>query len=157
MVVSRVLPFRVNQYVLDELIDWDRVPDDPMYRLTFPQREMLRPDEYTALARLMRDGASEASLETLVREIRLRMNPHPAGQMTHNVPFLYGRPLPGLDILLPLFALPLLASLSPLSWQNIEQGRERARDADVNTVGEVLDTYEAQVARSVDSIDLPPV
>lgn len=61
------------------------------------------------------------------------------------------------DILLPLFALPLLAGLSPLSWHNIEQGRERARDADVNTVGEVLDTYEAQVARSVDSIDLPPV
>ncbi|MCZ7679179.1 MAG: hypothetical protein M5U28_10675 [Sandaracinaceae bacterium] len=39
--VAAVLPFRVNRYVLDELIDWDRVPDDPMFQLTFPQRAML--------------------------------------------------------------------------------------------------------------------
>ena len=39
-VVSRVLPFRVNSYVLDELIDWECVPDDPMFRLTFPHRDM---------------------------------------------------------------------------------------------------------------------
>ena len=29
--VSAVLPFRVNKYVTDELIDWDNVPDDPIY------------------------------------------------------------------------------------------------------------------------------
>ena len=39
--VAAVLPFRVNRYVIDELIDWDRVPEDPMFRLTFPQRGML--------------------------------------------------------------------------------------------------------------------
>ena len=27
--VSYVLPFRVNDYVIDELIDWEGVPDDP--------------------------------------------------------------------------------------------------------------------------------
>ena len=61
----------------------------------------------------------------------------------------------GLDtyISLPLFALALLAGLWLLSWHDIEQGRERARAAAVNTVGEILGTYEAQVARSVDSID----
>ena len=40
-VVGHVLPFRVNSYVVDELIDWSRVPDDPIFRLTFPQAEML--------------------------------------------------------------------------------------------------------------------
>ncbi len=61
----------------------------------------------------------------------------------------------GLDtyISLPLFALALLGGLWLLSLHDIEQGRERARAAAVNTVGEVLGTYEAQVARSVDSID----
>ena len=29
-VVGRVLPFCTNRYVLDELIDWSRVPDDPI-------------------------------------------------------------------------------------------------------------------------------
>jgi hypothetical protein len=34
-VVSAVLPFKVSSYVVDELIDWDKAPDDPIYRLTF--------------------------------------------------------------------------------------------------------------------------
>lgn len=37
-VVASVLPFRVNQYVIDELIDWNNVPADSMFQLTFPQR-----------------------------------------------------------------------------------------------------------------------
>ena len=40
-VVSSVLPFRTNAYIVRELINWDRVPDDAMYQLTFPQRGML--------------------------------------------------------------------------------------------------------------------
>ena len=39
--VSAVLPFRVNRYVLENLIDWGNIPDDPIYRLTFPHRDML--------------------------------------------------------------------------------------------------------------------
>ncbi|KVT81672.1 lysine 2,3-aminomutase [Burkholderia ubonensis] len=96
-VVSRVLPFRVNPYVLNELIDWDNVPDDPIYRLTFPHRDMLKDDEYAAIRDLVHDGADEARIESVVRQIRLRMNPHPAGQLTHNVPYLDGVPLSGLQ------------------------------------------------------------
>jgi hypothetical protein len=40
-VVSHVLPFRTNEYVMEQLIDWNRIPDDPIYRLTFPHRDML--------------------------------------------------------------------------------------------------------------------
>lgn len=96
-VVSRVLPFRVNDYVLNELIDWDNIPDDPIYRLTFPHREMLRPAEYEGLRELVMSGDDELAIERRVREIRFRMNPHPAGQMTHNVPSLDGRPLHGIQ------------------------------------------------------------
>ena len=96
-VVSRVLPFRVNPYVMNELIDWDNIPDDPIYRLTFPHRDMLRPHEYETLRDLMLIHKDEQKVEHMVREIWMRMNPHPAGQMTHNVPYLDGRPLSGLQ------------------------------------------------------------
>ena len=39
--VSAVLPFRVNDYVVENLIDPSDVPDDPIFQLTFPQRSML--------------------------------------------------------------------------------------------------------------------
>jgi len=41
-VVGSVLPFKANNYVIDELIDWDKAPDDPMFILTFPIRELLK-------------------------------------------------------------------------------------------------------------------
>lgn len=42
--VAQVLPFRVNNYVVERLIDWEKIPDDPIFRLTFPQKEMLNPE-----------------------------------------------------------------------------------------------------------------
>lgn len=96
-VVSLVLPFRVNNYVLDELIDWDNIPDDPIYRLTFPHRDMLREHEYAALRDLLAAGAPQMEIDAQVNTIRQRMNPHPAGQMTHNVPLLHGKPLAGIQ------------------------------------------------------------
>ena len=40
-VVGNVLPFKTNNYVVEQLIDWDNIPNDPMYVLTFPQKGML--------------------------------------------------------------------------------------------------------------------
>ena len=74
---------------------WDNVPDDPIYRLTFPHRDMLREPEYAAIRDLLSAGASEAEIQQRVHAIRMRMNPHPAGQMTHNVPQLDGCRWPG--------------------------------------------------------------
>jgi L-lysine 2,3-aminomutase len=34
--VATVLPFRTNAYVVEQLIDWDAAPDDPIYRLDLP-------------------------------------------------------------------------------------------------------------------------
>jgi L-lysine 2,3-aminomutase len=95
-VVSQVLPFRSNQYVVEELIEWDRVPEDPIFQLTFPQRGMLDPDVFDRVRGVMGRGDPEA-LETTVREVRFALNPHPAGQLTHNIPVLEGRPLPGIQ------------------------------------------------------------
>lgn len=96
-VVSTVLPFRTNEYVMSELIDWNRVPDDPMFQLTFVQRGMLAPADYAEMAELVRSEASKAEIREAANHIRVRLNPHPAGQMTHNVPKLDGRSIEGLQ------------------------------------------------------------
>jgi KamA family protein len=96
-VVSAVLPFRVNNYVVDELIDWNRVPDDPMYRLTFPHRDMLSAADYETMERLVVQGASDDVIEAAARGIQRGLNPHPAGQMEYNVPLLDGFPVAGIQ------------------------------------------------------------
>ena len=96
-VVSHVLPFRVNEYVLDQLIDWDKIPDDPIFRLTFPHRDMLPAREYEQLRDLVLYKKDNEAIAKLVHQIRMRMNPHPAGQMTHNVPRVNDAPLKGLQ------------------------------------------------------------
>ena len=85
-VVSTVLPFRVNQYVINELIDWNNIPADPIFQLTFPQRGMLAPEHFDRIARLLEDGADKDALNEAVQEIRLDLNPHPADQMEMNMP-----------------------------------------------------------------------
>ena len=96
-VVAAVLPFRVNQYVVDHLIDWDQGPDDPMFQLTFPQPGMLSPADFTRMADLLRAGAERAAVQALADDIRQELNPHPAGQQQMNVPELNGQALPGMQ------------------------------------------------------------
>jgi len=86
--VARVLPFRTNAYLMDELIDWDRVPNDPIFQLTFPQREMLKDDQYARVRDAIAGEAGKDEMNAVVNEIRMELNPHPAGQMTHNVPHI---------------------------------------------------------------------
>ena len=93
--VSAVVPFRVNAYILDELIDWDDIPADPIYQLTFPQAGMLEHSEFVRMQDLVVSGADSVQLERAARLIQMRMNPHPAGQLELNVPMLEGEPLPG--------------------------------------------------------------
>jgi KamA family protein len=94
--IGRVFPFRVNSYVLDELIDWSAVPDDPIFRLVFPQQGMLSPANYRKVA----DAVARhdpGTLNRVVRAIRMGLNPHPAGQLELNVPVLNGSRLPGIQ------------------------------------------------------------
>lgn len=92
--LSHVLPFRVNTHVLEELIDWSEVPDDPMFQLTFPQPGMLPDGDMDALAAAEHD---REALREVVRGIHARLNPHPSGQQEYNVPVLDDQPLPGLQ------------------------------------------------------------
>ena len=86
-VVGRVLPFKTNNYVTEELIDWGNVPGDPIFTLNFPRREMLSARHYKTVERLLDAGAPKEEISRAVEKIRLSLNPNPAGQ-EHNVPYL---------------------------------------------------------------------
>ncbi len=86
-VVGRVLPFKTNNYVVEELIDWERVDTDPIFTLNFPRREMLSKKHYSVVHKLLEQQVVTADFTTAVNAIRLELNPNPAGQ-EHNVPML---------------------------------------------------------------------
>lgn len=96
-VVSTVLPFRVNNYVIEELIDWNNIPFDPIFQLTFMQKDMLNDDQFGRVANILYNGYDDSEIKNVVEQIRLELNPHPAGQMTMNVPNLDGKPVPGVQ------------------------------------------------------------
>ena len=95
-VVGEVLPFRVNEYVISELIDWSKVPDDPIFRLLFPHGDMLPREQYDAVAAALARG-DRNELSSVVKSVRATLNPHPAGQLSHNVPTADGHTISGLQ------------------------------------------------------------
>lgn len=96
-VVAKVLPFRVNQYVIDELIDWNNIPADPIFQLTFPQKGMLSEADFEQMAKVLHSDADRHLIQQTVNDIRHRLNPHPAGQQLLNVPMVEGKPLQGIQ------------------------------------------------------------
>jgi KamA family protein len=58
---------------------------------------MLDPADVNRIACLLANEAPEAELRSAVHEIRMRLNPHPAGQLALNVPELGEEPLPGVQ------------------------------------------------------------
>lgn len=95
-IVSQVLPFKTNNYVVNELIDWDNFENDPMFILNFPQKEMLHINDYINLSNLIGVGNND-KVKSTIHKIREAMNPHPAGQLEFNVPMLNGQRLMGMQ------------------------------------------------------------
>lgn len=93
-VVAHVLPFKTNNYVVNELIDWDNYQNDPIFILNFPQKGMLSPEHFSKMAQAVDAGADAATLRKTADAIRQQLNPHPAGQ-SHNVPEVNGEKLTG--------------------------------------------------------------
>lgn len=96
-VVGHVLPFKVNNYVLDELIDWNDFENDPMFKLTFPQKEMLSTEHYRKVSAWLKAGRTKYEMKEDIDQIRLELNPHPAGQKEENVPEINGIKLTGVQ------------------------------------------------------------
>jgi L-lysine 2,3-aminomutase len=96
-IVSSILPFKVNNYVIEKLIDWSAVPDDPLFRLTFPHRDMLPADVFKEYCELVDRGAMRTELRRAADALRIRLNPHPGDQLAKNVPSDEGGRLEGVQ------------------------------------------------------------
>ena len=95
--VAEVFPFRVNNHVINELIDWGKVPHDPIFQLTFPHPDMLVPEDLTRIKRLQCATEHPLSLKQEVRRIQKTLNPHPAAQVEKNVPVENGLEVKGVQ------------------------------------------------------------
>lgn len=96
-IVGNVLPFKTNNYVVNELINWDTVETDPIFKLTFPQTGMLNNEHYKTMKIIMDHTADKVTLKSAANLIRHELNPHPAGQIEHNVPVFNGERLTGMQ------------------------------------------------------------
>jgi len=97
-VVGHVLPFRVNNYVTENLIDWDNVENDPMFKLTFMDAKMLSGPQFKKMkAALDSELSTKSDINAIAAEVRAELNPHPAGQLSANVPKIDNEPVPGLQ------------------------------------------------------------
>jgi len=95
-VVGNVLPFKTDNYVVDELIDWSNFKKDPFFILNFPQREMLEEKDFNKVASLIKRKATPTEIQAVVRKIRMKLNPNPASQES-NVPEFNGKRLNGIQ------------------------------------------------------------
>ncbi len=95
-VVGSVLPFKTSNYVINELIDWDNFENDPFFILNFPQKQMLTPKRFNEVAELLKNNAPKTEFKKKIEEIRLELNPNPAGQQS-NIPVIKGERLNGIQ------------------------------------------------------------
>lgn len=96
-VVGNVLPFKTNNYVINELINWDDLENDPLFKLTFPQKGMLNNEHYQAMKIVLDRSSDRDVIKNMANMIRTELNPHPAGQVEHNIPEIHGEKIPGMQ------------------------------------------------------------
>ncbi|MBD3223086.1 MAG: 4Fe-4S cluster-binding domain-containing protein [Caldithrix sp.] len=90
--LTKVFPFKVSEYVLEELIDWAHRDSDPIYKLTFPRRDMLSDEHW----KLLTAAKSLKEEREAVARIRHDLNPHPANQKD-NIPSIGDRLFGGIQ------------------------------------------------------------
>jgi hypothetical protein len=74
------------------------VPDDPIFKLVFPQPEMLSTHQRGVMLDILLDrGSTRVKLREAAEQIRATLNAHPARQKEDNVPVMDGELLSGLQ------------------------------------------------------------
>jgi KamA family protein len=96
-IVSLVIPFRTNNYVVDNLINWENIPDDPIFKINFPNKKMLDRNFFDVLKNNVEEGSTKEELSKILRKIYNYLNPHPGGQIDYNIPKYEGELLKGVQ------------------------------------------------------------
>jgi L-lysine 2,3-aminomutase len=95
-VVTKVFPFKTNRYVVDSLIDWENIPQDPIFKINFPNRQMLPEDEYDHLLQLIRNNSTGNNLPDFIDALRSKKASKDVYTSEQYIPILDNKPLYGL-------------------------------------------------------------
>src|SRR5690606_14164681 len=66
---------------------------------------MVQPDHFNEMKAVIERGGSKEEIKQTAHKIRVQLNPHPAGQLEHNVPLIEGTKLTGMQ---PKYREPVL-------------------------------------------------
>lgn len=88
-IVAQVFPFKINQFTIDQ-INWKDYLNDPIFKLTFPQPEMLSREEINKIKVLKDADAPREEVAQLISDIRSSKNPAPANQAANRPVFEEG-------------------------------------------------------------------
>lgn len=94
-ILADIFHFKINNYVAEHLIDWDRVPEDPIYRMVFPQKEMLPADDFEVLSKVWEQDIPADLKQKFIFQLRKNMAPRTI-TIDHSVPKLDGKPIQGM-------------------------------------------------------------
>ncbi len=110
-ILTRCYPFKANNFVLENLIDWEDIPNDPMYKLIFPRKEMLSEVHYNMLLEMHRAAMDEEFMTKMVDTIKRSMHPD-MRHTDHSMPKHNGKWIKGLysnfGTIVSLFPDPML-------------------------------------------------
>lgn len=96
-VAARVIPFKTNNYIVDNLIRWSNYKNDPIFILNFPTKDLLKNGQFEKIASLIKKGANKGEITKAIHKIWLQLNPHPGDQLKYNVPELNKVKLKGIQ------------------------------------------------------------
>lgn len=112
LLVTKIWHFKTNNYVLDHLVDWEKVEEDPIFQLNFPRRERLWPEDYEKLSWISKYQPNSLQEKNLIQSIRLKLLPRAGFDSSSYTPVFEGKQLKGLYHQFPhiLLAFPRPAS-----------------------------------------------
>ena len=84
-IVAQVFPFKINQHIIEQ-INWSNYQEDPLFQLTFPQKEMLTPEEINEVKELKKNKASREVIAEKISEIRSK---EPCSSQSIRQPTIY--------------------------------------------------------------------
>jgi L-lysine 2,3-aminomutase len=94
-IVTNIFPFKTNNYIVKSLIDWDHIRQDPIFRINFPNRQILPINEYNFLLSLFKNKSSNKYLPSAIEAVKLKLLPKYIFEPSKYIPILDNKPLYG--------------------------------------------------------------
>lgn len=69
-VAASIIPFKSNTYIVEQLIDWEKIPNDPIFQMCFPQKGVVLHDDFEKVKELLKYSKASEELKGAVNTAR---------------------------------------------------------------------------------------